>query len=141
MSGVFDSYGLTVTPANVLTIRKVIMTEAEELEFARDEFMRKWPDGMPVLGGDPVSPYAAQGFTECTNVYLDQCKARIDELRELGGHLADAARDYGRTEDEIKASFRNGMRHAASPLVHPAAPPSGILGSLPDPLNRIRSTW
>ncbi|MBA2322798.1 MAG: hypothetical protein H0V92_01840 [Pseudonocardiales bacterium] len=141
MSEVFSSYGLTVTPANVLTIRKVIMTEAEELEVARDKFKNAWPDGMPVLGGDPVSPYAAQGFTECTNAYLDQCKARIDELRELGAHLASAARDYGRTEGEIEASFRKGMRHDASPLVHPAPPPSGMLGSYPDPLHPNGRSW
>ncbi|MGI8815550.1 MAG: WXG100 family type VII secretion target [Pseudonocardia sp.] len=141
MSGVFDSYGLTVTPANVLTIRRVIMTEAEELEVALDDFKRKWPNGMPVLGGDPVSPYAAKGFTECTNAYLAQCQARIDELHELGAHLEATARDYGRTEDEISASFRLGMRHDASPLVHPAPLPSGILGSYPDPLHPNGRSW
>ena len=100
MSGAFTAYGLTVTPTNVLGLRRVILTEAAELRTALKDFMGRHSQGMPVLGGDPVSPYAAVGFTDCIDAYL----AHIDGLvAMLGRHGIRSLIDMH--QDDYSAAF------------------------------------
>ncbi|MGI8817131.1 MAG: hypothetical protein ACR2G2_18125 [Pseudonocardia sp.] len=107
-AGSFDALGMSVTPENVLIVHGVIREEVARLRAAVDVFKRDHGLGMPRLGDDPVSPYASQGFNEATTHLLGNCEADIADLRRLADGLADAARDYGKTEDEIKASFTHG---------------------------------
>jgi uncharacterized protein YukE len=101
----FDALGMSVTPENVLGVHAVIQQEVRRLKKAVERFKSDHGDGMPLLGEDPVSPYAAKGFTEVTDQLLRSCEADIDDLRRLADGLAQAAREYGRTEAEIEASL------------------------------------
>lgn len=130
MSGDFHArYGLTVNVANVLGIRAVILEEAEELDKAVQHFRRLHPNGMPELGGDPVSKDAAKGFTEVTERLLARGQAHIDGLFALGDELAAAARDYGHNEQAITTSFQPGR----------TGPPAGLgpIQHLPPALREI----
>jgi hypothetical protein len=117
----FDAYGLQVNVTNVLGIRAVIMDEVARLNTSLRRFREDHSAGMPVLGGDPVSPYAAQGFTEVTNQMLASCQADINELAQLGESLAQAARSYGLTEQQITDSLTS---------TQIPAPPPGLMGNL-----------
>jgi uncharacterized protein YukE len=113
----FNAMGMTVTPENVLAIRSQILSEAERLSLAIQNFQTNHP-AMPVLGGDPVSHDAAQGFTETANELVQKCRAAADGYRHLGEQLAEAARAYQKSEDEIKNSFSPGqMQYQPQPVV------------------------
>jgi len=101
----FDRFGLQVTPANVLGIYAVIMEEVTRLQTSVRTFQTRFGQGMPNLGSDPVSQPAALGFTEATNQLVAKCQADIGDLKRVGGGLAEAARAYGKTEEQIKAAF------------------------------------
>lgn len=124
----YDSLGLKVTPANVLSIYGVIKEEVTRLTVSIDTFKAKSRDGtMPRLGDDLVSPYAAQGFTNATRLLLDRCQVEVDNLGRVAQRLADAARAYGRSEMEIKAAFDlSKFKYKPTPIPRPEpqAPPS-----------------
>ena len=113
----FDALGMSVTPENVLGVHAVIQREVQRLKTAVNRFKHDQSEGMPLLGEDPVSPYAARGFTEVTEQLLRGCEADIDDLQRLADGLARAAREYGRTEAEIEAALAQ-------------VPPSGELPGL-----------
>jgi hypothetical protein len=101
----FDQLGMQVTPANVLGVYGVIMEEMTRLQSSIQRFKADHGVGMPLLGGDLVSPPAARGFTGATSQLITKCQADIDDLSRVGNGLAGAARAYGKTEDQIKAAF------------------------------------
>lgn len=101
----FDHLGLQVTPANVLGVYAVIMQEATRLQASMQRFQKDYGQGMPLLGADPISPYASRGFTELTEQLLAKCQNDIDDLQRLGDGLAEVARAYGHTEEEVMAAF------------------------------------
>jgi len=101
----FDQLGMQVTPANVLGIYSVIAEEAARLNGAIQMFRMDNFDGMPELGGDPVSTPAAKGFTEATNQLVAKCQADVGDLQSVAAGLAATARAYGNSEEQIKASF------------------------------------
>jgi len=95
---------MRVTPATVLGVYRVIMEEVHRLRGAIVAFQRVGE--MPVLGGDPVSPFAAKGFNERTHLLVQNCQAHVDDLAAVGDQLADAARAYGTREEEITATWK-----------------------------------
>jgi hypothetical protein len=101
----FDQLGMQVTPANVLGVYGVIMEEMTRLSNSVLRFQADHGQGMPLLGSDPVSQPAARGFTATTAQLLVQCQVDIDGLSRFGSGLADAARAYGKSEEQIKAAF------------------------------------
>jgi hypothetical protein len=107
----FDQLGMQVTPANVLGIYGVVMEEATRLQGSTLRFQADHGDGMPILGGDLVSPPASRGFTEATRQLLLKCQSDIDVFKRVGGCLADAARDYGKTEEQLTRAFDSSKVH------------------------------
>ncbi|WP_028925566.1 PE domain-containing protein [Pseudonocardia acaciae] len=102
----YDNLGLKVTPANVLSIYSVIAEEVARLQASIANFRNNTSGGtMPKLGGDPVSPHAAGGFTDATQRLLARCKAEVENLDRVAQRLTDAARAYGKSEAEISAAF------------------------------------
>lgn len=122
----FDQLGMQVTPANVLGVYGVIMEEMTRLRTSVQVFQADHGQGMPPLGGDLVSPPAARGFTEATDQLLAKCQADIEDLNRVGDGLAEAARAYGKTEEQVKAAFEPGQfQYQPSPV------PSSVGGDVP----------
>jgi hypothetical protein len=105
---------LQVTPANVLAV---------SVQTFKSQFQ-----SMPSLGRDPVSPHAAQGFTDATSQLLTKCQASIAELTDVADGLAAAARAYGKTEMQINKAFDPGKAH-----YHPASLTSSTRELQPSP--------
>jgi hypothetical protein len=101
----FDRLGMQVTPANVLGIYAVIMEEVTRLQTATQMFKVDRLDGMPSLGADLVSPLAARGFNAATKELLARCQSGVDDLKRVCEGLTEAARAYGKTEEQVKAAF------------------------------------
>jgi hypothetical protein len=121
---------LQVTPANVLGVYGVVMEEVQRLRISVQTFKSQF-QSMPSLGRDPVSPHAAQGFTEATNQLLTKCQASITDLSDVADGLAAAARAYGKTETQIHNAFDPG---------NVGYPPTSLTSSpqeLPSPLRPL----
>jgi hypothetical protein len=101
----FDQLGMQVTPANVLGVYGVIMEEMTRLSTSMRLFQSSNGQSMPSLGSDPVSPHAAHGFSEATDQLVARCRSDIDDLKRVGQGLAETARAYGKTEEQVKAAF------------------------------------
>jgi hypothetical protein len=97
--------GMQVTPENVLGVYGVLREEVLRLQTSVRRFLMTYGEGMPLLGGDPVSPHAAKGFTEATTQLVTKCQGQIAELKSVAKAVADAARAYGKSEQEIAAAF------------------------------------
>ena len=140
----FDQLGLQVTPENVLVVYKAIAQEAARLNMSLQMFKQNHPDGMPSLGGDPVSNDAARGFTNATNQLMKTCQADVDDLKRVADGLQVAARSYGNSEEQITAAFNPKNFHYV-PAPVPASPgqlPSGLgrlVGSAPEPTPPVGS--
>lgn len=142
----FDGLGMRITPANVLGIYNVIMEEAQRLRLSVRKFRHDHYDGMPLLGGDPVSPYAKRGFDNATDQLLGRCQSQIDELARVGEEVAKAARAYQKSEAEIAAAFDpSKVEYKPSPLPppnqpppsQPAGDPARLQPATPESLNKI----
>jgi hypothetical protein len=118
---------LQVTPANVLAVYGVVMEEVQRLRISVQTFKSQF-QSMPSLGRDPVSPHAAQGFTDATSQLLTKCQASIAELTDVADGLAAAARAYGKTEMQINKAFDPGKAH-----YHPASLTSSTRELQPSP--------
>jgi len=112
--------GMRVTPETVLGIYEVIMEEVNRLRMAIRNFQREHRS-MPPLGGDPVSVPAAKGFNEATALLVQSCQKHVDGLEAVGSQLAAAAREYGRTEEQITAALKQAMSVAYQPSSTPGA--------------------
>jgi len=98
------NFGMKVAPENILGLYAVVMEEARRLELSLVNFQMRH-QVVPRLGGDPVSAPAAAGFQEATSELLVNCRRSIKELQDVADGLAQAARAYGNSEAQIKASF------------------------------------
>lgn len=112
-----------VTPENVLGVRRVLLEEVERL---RDEIKRNdlpsdyatAPEptagrmGTPGSGfyigrcsDDPISGPAQISFNRKIEAVVDSCKKYVSDLNVAGEKLADVARRYSITDEEIQQSF------------------------------------
>ncbi len=98
-----SAVSMQVTPANVLQVATILLTEADRLDGVLQDKMSKAVVGL--CGGDPVSPEATMAFNERIRELRTGCQAYNDELRAAGRALQDTARSYGITEEQIAASF------------------------------------
>ena len=102
----FNRLGMQVTPETVLGIYAAIASQVARLRASVARFKASYGDGMPVLGnGHPVSPYFSRSFNDSTDKLVALCESDIDDLDQVAQGLADAARAYGRTEQDITAAF------------------------------------
>ena len=95
---------LQVTPDNVLSVRKVLLEEADRL------IRSAKPTATPVVGlcgGDPLSRDAQAAFNDRIERLLRTCAQHGNELKSAGAALAATARHYGYTEEQIEASLRS----------------------------------
>jgi hypothetical protein len=95
-----------VTPENVLGMYAVVLEQVTRLQASLAHFKRQYGEGMPLLGnGHPVSKPFKESFDASTAKLVDLCQGDINNLREVANGFADAARAYGKTEEDIQASF------------------------------------
>lgn len=103
--GVDLALGFTVTPDNVLAAYAVIAEEATRLGLALRFFQLGLGEGMPLCGGDPVSVDASRGFSEAAGELARLCYEDVAKLLAAADSLAKTAREYGKSDDQIVASF------------------------------------
>ena len=127
----FNQLGLQVDTENVLGIYAAIAQEVKRLQTSLRNFQRAYGDGMPRLGGDPVSPPAATAFNESTNKLVALAKSDVDDLDRVAQGLADAAKAYGKSEEQLTAAFDPGK------FVYVPAPVQRTPADLPQPLRGL----
>ena len=96
---------LQVNRDTVLQARAALLAEAERLDSAL-RARRGAFSGVGLCGGDPVSPEAAQAFTERIDALVANCRSYNSDLRASATALDATARAYGFTDSEIAESFR-----------------------------------
>lgn len=98
---------LTVNKDNVLEVRKIILSAAEEARLKLLDLRPSLVVSAP--GEDKVSTTAAAVWTANLVGNPDSHYARlqqyVDNVFELGRQLEEAAKQYGYTDEEIAASF------------------------------------
>jgi hypothetical protein len=105
----FNQLGLRVDTENVLGIYAAIAKQVARLRAALQTFQGRYGDGMPVLGnGHPVSPRFSQSFNDSTDKLVALCTSDVEDLHRVAEGLREAALAYGKSEDELKASFDPG---------------------------------
>lgn len=103
-----------VTPENVLQVRAGVLAAAIELR----DGVQDLADGMLMepCGGDPVSADVARAVNYRTvhaeNSYINIGFAHAEEGFRTADELAEAARTYGYSEEQIQSSFRGGALDA-----------------------------
>lgn len=116
-----DVSGLTleVDQDNVIPAIKLILDEAEQFTFFAIDRLPALRVGVPL--GDPVSATMATAANtrlfETPESFFARCWEYAERLVELAEALADAARTYGHTEEEIRGLFagaRQGMEELDS---------------------------
>ncbi|MGH8966220.1 MAG: hypothetical protein ACRDXB_12950 [Actinomycetes bacterium] len=103
-----------VSRDEVLAKYAALLAEADDfrlfLERIRDELL------MTPMGGDPVSQDVARAVTDrirnAQDSYFNVCQQWVDNLYQAAEALAETARQYGYTDEEIAASF-NGSAQSA----------------------------
>ncbi|RZT88221.1 hypothetical protein EV383_5159 [Pseudonocardia sediminis] len=115
-----DDVLMQVDRDTVLKARDVLLTEAAELDKQLSVVMKK-PASTPLPGrmgepghgvwigrcsDDPVSGPAQLSFNTKIEAMLQPCSAYIADLRLAGEQLAEAARQYGHTDDAIYKDFK-----------------------------------
>jgi hypothetical protein len=99
---------LNVNKDNVLEVRKAILMAAEDAKFKLNELA----PGLRVMppATDDVSVTSAAAWTANLIGNQDSHFARlvqyVDNIVALGDQVGEAAKQYGYTDDEIKASFQ-----------------------------------
>jgi hypothetical protein len=134
---------MQVTPETVLGVYGVVAEEVTRLRTSVQRFQIVYGQaGVPPLGGDPVSPYASKGFNTATAQLVTKCNSAVADLKTVADGLAEAARAYGKTEDQIKAAFDPGLYHYKQAPVTPStsdAPAAARTSLDPAPAQRSRS--
>ena len=98
---------LTVSRENVLQARAVLLAEADDFlafvsatEFAMDQWIG-------LCGGDPISRDAQRLFAaRIRDNAFHPVQRYVRELADAAERLAEVARSYGFTEEQIARSFR-----------------------------------
>ena len=103
-----------VSRDDVLAKRAALLAEAADfrgfLDRIRDQLV------MEPMGGDPVSHDVARAVNfrirDAEHSYFYVCQAWVDNLYQTADALAEVARQYGYTDDEIAASFAGSAQRA-----------------------------
>lgn len=103
-----------VSPDEVLAKRAALLAEADDfrkfLDNIRDQLR------MEPCGSDPVSIDVAEAVTErlvgSGDSYYNVCEQWVLNLYQTAEALADVARQYGYTDEDIAASLNRGAQRA-----------------------------
>ncbi|MGQ0775979.1 MAG: hypothetical protein ACT4NY_16420 [Pseudonocardiales bacterium] len=100
-----------VSREDVLSKRAALLAEADDFQLFLnhiDNQLRMRP-----MGGDPVSRDVAVGVNDRLrdddNSYFNVCQGWVNNLYQTADAMAEVARQYGFTDEEIAASFTGGM--------------------------------
>ena len=116
----YESPGPAAGPAfvvsrdEVLAKRAALLAEADNFQ----QFLNHIWDQlfMKPMGGDPVSHDVARAVTDrirdAEDSYFNICQQWVDNLYQTADALAEIARQYGYTDEEIAASFNGGTQSA-----------------------------
>ena len=127
------NFSMRVPPEHILETHFIIMREVNRLRLSLQKFKRDYGEGMPLLGnGHPVSKPFKDSFDASTTKLVAICETDINSLADVGDGLADAARAYGKAEDEITASLKRAKSIPYKPVPIPGAVPPA-LRALTDP--------
>ncbi len=103
-----------VSREDVLFKRAALLAEAKDFQWFLkdiDHQLRMRP-----MGGDPVSEDVARGLNyrlrDADDSYFNVCQAWVNNLFETAEAMAEVARQYGFTDEEIAASFTGGALNA-----------------------------
>ena len=111
---------LRVTPENVLLIGNALQAEAillgEKIYRAMGETVVREP------GRDPVSVDAVPRFNAKITNLLTECQVYVNALAEAAAQMAQTARRYGHTEQEITDSFTRYQIENPPPTIAPPMP-------------------
>ncbi|MDN5917844.1 MAG: hypothetical protein L0I76_22570 [Pseudonocardia sp.] len=119
-----DDVIMRVDRDSVLGVRKVLLEEADELHQAMtDATLEVPPASMPGRMGtpgqgvwigrcsdDPISGPAQISFNRKIAAAVEPCWQYIQDLRLAGEQLAEVAKQYGHTEQQIQDHFRSAGR-------------------------------
>ncbi len=116
----YESPGPAAGPAFVVNRDEVLAKHAALLAEADDFrlFLDRIRDQlfMKPMGGDPVSHDVARAVTDrirdAEDSYFNVCQQWVNNLYQVAEALAETARQYGYTDEEIAASF-NGSTQSA----------------------------
>ncbi len=91
----------------VLAKHAALLAEADDFQLFLNH---KWDQlFMTPMGGDPVSQDVARAVThrirDAEDSYFNVCQAWVQNLYQAADALAETARQYGFTDEEIAASF------------------------------------
>jgi hypothetical protein len=103
-----------VSRDEVLAKRAALLAEAADFRQFLDSI---WDDlRMEPMGGDLVSLDVARAVTDrirdADDSYFNVCQQWVNNLRQAAEALAETARQYGYTDEEIAASFTTGATSA-----------------------------
>jgi len=103
-----------VSRDEVLAKRAALLAEAADFRQFLDSI---WEDlFMTPMGGDPVSHDVARAVTDrirdADDSYFNVCQAWVNNLYQAAEALAETARQYGYTDEEIAASFTGSTQSA-----------------------------
>lgn len=98
-----DSLLVQVNSDNVLQVRNAYRTQQQRLDDTLHDARQS--QGRILPGRDPISTYYGPVFESRVDAVLERFRAHVEELREATNRLAEAAREYGYTEDAIKQSL------------------------------------
>jgi hypothetical protein len=108
---------LRVTPENVLLIGNALQAEAillnGRVRQARADTVVREP------GRDPVSVDAVPRFNAKITDLLTECQVYVNALAEAAAQMAQTARRYGHTEQEITDSFTRYQIENTPPTIAP----------------------
>jgi hypothetical protein len=94
---------MSVDRDNVMQVCAVVVGEVRRLQQVLDD--NDWAR-MGRCGGDPVSGDAEVAFNERAVALFADFRRDVNDLQALAVSIADAARAYGTSEEEIAAVFR-----------------------------------
>lgn len=103
-----NGVALQVTPENVLRARDALLAEAESFhDFLTTTFMDR-RDLVGLCGGDPISEQAQKAFSQRIHQNaVAPARQYVQELMKGAEQLAEVARGFGFTEQQIADSFRS----------------------------------
>jgi hypothetical protein len=116
----YESPGPAAGPAfvvsrdEVLAKRVALLAEADDFQLFLNHI---WDQlFMKPMGGDPVSHDVARAVTDrirdADDSYFNVCQAWVNNLYQAAEALAETARQYGYTDEEIAASFTGSGQNA-----------------------------
>lgn len=103
-----------VSREDVLSKHAALLAEADDFQLFLDH---TWDQlRMEPMGGDPISRDVARAVTDrirdAEDSYFNVCQQWVDNLYQTAEALAETARQYGYTDEEIASSF-NGSAQSA----------------------------